>query len=310
MTSAVDIIVVIPVGPTCKIKYILDTLDSICYYVHCSHKIIISDDSGNTIVNEKVKQKYPEVIILKTKKSYGKNLGLYVSLCNAYRYALSEFDFKALLRLDTDALIISHDPETAALNLFQKQPDVGLAGRIINGPVASDDFGNQLDNSNQRGKLVQVGKLFTRYYMKRPITNWRIRKILFNALYNEYEVGKMVFGGAYFFSYKGLKTLYDNGLLPAKGVIGSDFEEDLFFSMLISSVNLRLGDLATGDLPFGCAWKGLPASPHTLEHAGKKIIHSTRFWESLGEDDIRIYFQSRRNGGASRDNASITNYSS
>jgi hypothetical protein len=198
------------------------------------------------------------------------------------------------VRLDTDALITGHDPELPALQLFENNPNVGLAGRIVRGKISLDDFGSVLDNSNQRGKLVQVGKMFTRYFLRKPIVNWKIRELLFRALYNGYEIGEMVFGGAYFFSRIGLEKLRDNGLLPLTSVRKSDFEEDLFFSLLICSVGLTLGDLASGDLPFGCTWSRLPASPETLYQAQKKIIHSTRLWEDLKEEDIRKYFKSKR----------------
>ncbi|RZK87714.1 MAG: hypothetical protein EOO62_38780 [Hymenobacter sp.] len=67
----------------------------------------------------------------------------------------------------------------------------------------------------------------------------------------------------------------------------------------MKAAGLQLGDLAIGDLPFGVAWVGLPASPETLELANKKIIHSTRSWQDMKEADIRQYFKDRRTEDAS-----------
>ena len=91
-----------------------------------------------------------------------------------------------------------------------------------------------------------------------------------------------------------LEKLKENGLLPLKNVLGAGLEEDHFFTMLSASVGMDLGDLASGDGPFACTWKGLPASPETLFQANKKIIHSTRFWQEMKEEEIRKYFKDKR----------------
>lgn len=283
----------IPVGPICKIGFVLDTISSIKYYVHSSFKIILSDDSHNVAIGEKVMEYFPDVTILKSDKNYGKGMGLYLTLCNVYRYALDEFDFHALLRLDTDALIIGHDPELPILEFFKNNPTIGLAGRYVKGHLSRDDFGNVWMNGG-RGLIVAIAKLFTRYYLRHPIIYWNIRKLLFKAVNHGYELGELIFGGAYAFGRIGLEKLRDNGLLPLKNVRKTELEEDHFFTLLVASIGLGLGDLASGDYPFACTWKGMPASPETLYKANKKIIHSTRFWQDIKEEEIRKYFKDKR----------------
>ena len=293
MKLLVDLVIVIPVGPTCKIEFIFDTISSIKHYIHSSYKIIISDDSQSVGTGAKVIERFPEVLVLKHEKNYGKGLGLYMTLSHAFCYAMDQFDFKALLRLDTDALIIGHDPELPIIEFFKKNPKMGLAGRYVKGVVSIDDFGNLWENHG-RGLYVAIVKLFTRFYLRHPIINWRIRKLVFKAVNRGYELGELVFGGTYAFSPIGLEKLRDNELLPLKNLLGADLEEDHFFTMLIVSVGLELGDLASGDLPFACTWRGLPASPETLYEDNKKIIHSTRFWKDIKEEEIRKYFGDKR----------------
>jgi hypothetical protein len=293
MKSSIDLIIVIPVGPTCKIEFILDTIDSIKYYVHCDYKIIISDDSHNAVFQDTLKRHHPGIIILKTTKNYGKLLGLYTTLSNAYRYALDEFNFCALLRLDTDALIIGHEPEAQILEFFKNNPSIGLAGRYVKGLSSPDQFGNVWQNGG-REPYVAIAKLFTKFYVRHPFIYWRIRRRIFEAINYGYELGDLIFGGAYAFSRVGLEKLRDNNLLPMKHVVGGDLEEDHFFTMLMVSVGMGVGDLATGDSLFACAWKGLPASPETLFQANKKIIHSTRYWGEMKEDEIRKFFRDNR----------------
>ncbi len=289
----VDFIIVIPVGPGCKLEFILDTISSIKYYVHSPYKIILTDDSQNIAVGKTIMEQYPDVIILKNDKNYGKLLGLYMTLCNAYRYALDKFDFHALMRLDTDALIIGHSPELQIIEFFKKNPTVGLAGRHVKGLRSPDDFGNVWENGG-RGLYVAIANMFPGYYLRHPFIYWKVRKLLFKAINQGYEIGELIFGGAYAFSRIGLEKLRENELLPVKNVLGAGLEEDHFFTMLIGSVGLEFGDLAGGEGPFACTWKGLPASPETLHQANKKIIHSTRFWQAIKEEEIREFFRDKR----------------
>jgi len=293
MKSLIDLVVVIPVGPGCHPAYILDTIDSIKKYIYCSYHIIISDDSHNPVVSEAIGKQHPDVIILKTTKNHGKGLGLYITLSNAFCYALDKFDFSALLRLDTDALIVGPEPEAKILDFFNSNPSIGLAGRYVKGLSSPDQFGNIWQNGGRR-PIVAIAKIFTKYYLRHPFINWKIRKVLFNAINNGYDLGEFVFGGTYAFSSTGLEKLRENNLLPMKKVLGADLEEDHFFSMLMVAIGMGLGDLASGDNPFACAWKGLPASPETILNANKKIIHSTRYWGDMKEEEVRKFFSDTR----------------
>ncbi|HEX8358121.1 MAG TPA: hypothetical protein VF610_11940 [Segetibacter sp.] len=304
MKPDVDIVIVIPVGPDPNMDFVLDTLNSIEYYIHCTYKIIIIDNTHNSAFAVDLREHYPEVVLLKTDRHYEKKLDLYVSEAHAYRYALENFTFRAVLRMDTDVLIIGHHPEAAALELFRNNPEIGLAGRHIRGRFAVDDFGDVFSNDMGRGRMIQIAKLFSKNFMRYPIRNWEIRKLLFKAIDNGYEMGDQLFGGACIFSYNGLNTLRKSGLLPLESVRKASkdnktsfikqHEDDNFFSMLICSLGLELGDLNSGNCPFACTWKGLPASPETLYNSGKKIIHSTREWKDLKEEDIRRYFRNKR----------------
>ncbi len=293
MKNRLDLVIVIPVGPTCKVEFILDTIASIEFYVHSDYRIIVSDDSQNANISVKIKQHYPQVIVNSYDQNHGKGMGLYTTLCSAYRYALDNFDFDVLLRLDTDALIIAHDPELPILKFFKSNPAVGLAGRYVKGVHSPDDFDNVWHNGG-REHIVAIAKMFTRYYLRHPFVNWKIRKLLFQAIHQGYELGELVFGGSYAFSRIALEKLNENGLLPWHAVRAADMEEDHFFTLLVASVGLKFGDLASGTQPFACTWRGLPASPEELHRAKKKIIHSTRFWQNLNEEEIRDYFRSKR----------------
>jgi hypothetical protein len=57
---------------------------------------------------------------------------------------------------------------------------------------------------------------------------------------------------------------------------------------------MDLGDFASGELPMALDYKRLPCAPEQLVARKKKITHSVRRWEHLGEEDIRAFFRARR----------------
>jgi hypothetical protein len=89
----------------------------------------------------------------------------------------------------------------------------------------------------------------------------------------------------------------DRGNLVRPEFIESGLEEDHIFALLAKASAFDLADFATGKLPVGAAWKGLPCSPHELELSDKKVIHSVRCYRDMREAQIRAYFRDRRGAG-------------
>ena len=83
-------------------------------------------------------------------------------------------------------------------------------------------------------------------------------------------------------------------LLPSYYFSNLNLGEDHLFSLLAKATGFELGNLSGRNMPVGCAWKGLPASPEQLKKDGKKIIHSVRQWKDMDEQAIRTYFKTER----------------
>jgi len=66
------------------------------------------------------------------------------------------------------------------------------------------------------------------------------------------------------------------------------------FGLPAGVVGMEIADLHTGSLPFGTAWKSLPASPPDLIAQGKLVVHSTRGWQDMDEDGVRAFFRARK----------------
>jgi len=275
-----------PVGPNTPLEFISDTIDSFTYYTNSTYKIIIADDSHQGL-GKKIGEIYPGLDIIYTKKNSGSMAGLYVTLSIAFDYAITNYDFKLLLKLDTDALVIGNEPEIEMLKLVEANPNIGIAGQY---PV--DYHGKPWDRGWPLARIIN-GTMTWRF-IKRPIANVFLRKYYLRALRNGYKTGESVFGGAYFITPHFLETLHRNNLLPSKILGRLNLGEDHLFSLLAKAMGFELGDLCTKNYPFACAWKGLPAAPEELYNTGKKIIHSTRYWNELNEVQIRNFFREKR----------------
>ncbi len=107
-------------------------------------------------------------------------------------------------------------------------------------------------------------------------------------------MGEHCLGGAYFVSRECLERLSRAGLIGTGQFSDMPLAEDWLVGIFTRVVGMGIGDFATDGYPMGLAWKGLPCSPSDLLAMGKKIIHSTRYWGALGEDEIRAFFRVRR----------------
>lgn len=291
MKKHYDLAVVMPIGPTCNNDFIKDTIESILFYCQCSLKIILSDDSHNGKGNI-IKKSYPDVDVVASEKKYGLAGGLYISLSHAFKYAIDHYTFNSLLRIDTDALVTGLNPQKDAEKMFKDHPNIGIAGLHKLRSISHDFNNNIVDNIWPRNHIMRA--TCTWRFIKRPIGNYALRKYFFKALQNDYELGENVFGGAYFMSESLIKKLDGAGMLPDYKLSNSRLEEDHIFSLLAKVLDFDMGDLASGNLPFGVLVKVLPASPEELHRQGKKIIHSTRRWQNMEEPEIRQYFKNIR----------------
>ena len=291
MERKFDLVIVMPIGPNGKLTYIDDTIKSIKYYFSCTYKLIILDDSHKGTGDE-ILRIHPDTEVLKTKKNMGVNAGLYINLCQAYKHALEQYDFELLLKIDDDALITGKGADLEALQFFRERPQVGMAGLYQTGENFINFLGNQVDNSWPRKQLMK--DTCTWKIIRRPIANYTLRKLFFKAIRKGYEIGENIQGGAYFFSRSCLNTLKENQFLPVDNLKTVNLGEDHLLSLLTRLTGFKLGDLSSGNLPLGTTWKGLPASPEVLHAKGKKIIHSTRSWQDMNEEQIRAYFKGFR----------------
>lgn len=286
MLPRFDVVAVVPVGPGTDPLFVQDTIESFYFYTSATHKVLILDDSQQGI-GEAVKARYPLIDIISTTKPSGTLGGLYVSLCHAFRYALERYEFRLILKLDTDALLIGNAPEKDALNLVDEFPLMAVAGQY---PL--DYEGNPWDIGFPRDRIINGTTTWKG--IKRPFANLVLRRLHLRALKHGYRTGESVFGGSYYITRAFVEKLNESGLLPDYRIRTLNLGEDHLFGLLAKTVGMELGSLSGKGQPFACAWKGLPASPQQLREEGRKVIHSTRSWKDLNETEVRDYFRDKR----------------
>ncbi len=284
-------VIVIPVGPVCKLDFVKDTIDSVIHYTHSARMIIIVDDSG-TELGERVRDSFPttKIDLITTPKNYGSHAGLYLSLSLAFLHAINHYDFQVLLRLDTDALIIGEAPDQDAIDYFTQHPNTGILGSY-----RVDCNGDPRSFAWPRQQLLR--ETGWPYLLKHPHQLRGVlclRHLIKTAQSNNYELGEHCMGGSYFLSGVCVRRLAEANLLSRTEIGWSLVHEDQLFGLMIKAIGMRLGDFATGNWPMGLRWRGLPCSPQTLLDRGKKVTHSTRFWQDLEETEIRAFFQEIR----------------
>lgn len=280
-----DVLVVLPVGPD---NNGADTIESIFCYASAPVTILAIDDSRNAETKRFLETCDNRVIVLPSAGFKGIRGALFCSLCQTYKWACENYDFRILLRIDTDALLIASGSVHDAIEIFESSRDVGMLGSY-----RTDCNGNTRDFSVVRRcmqKEYGIHGVLNRERQK------ALRTWIIDATQNGYEIGEHILGAAAFYNPRFVSAMCQGGYLDDMRIFkDSEISEDHLFSLLSFTCGFRLGDYATGDLPMGLSWRGLPDSPENLIKRNKKIIHSVKFWEDMPENEIRSFFAARRN---------------
>jgi hypothetical protein len=281
----VELLVVMPVGPD---NNGADTIESIfCYASSPSVIILAIDDSKNPETHKFLETTDKRVVVLPSAGYKGIRGALFCSIAETYKWACENYDFRVLLRIDTDALLIAGVSAQDAFVLFESCPEVGMLGSY-----KTDCNGDHRDfNVVKRSMKKEYGIRG----IKNPARQRALRTWINHAKENYYEIGEHILGAAAFYNCRFVTAMYEGGYLDNVHVFkDSIISEDHLFSLLAFACGFKLGDYATGNLPMGLRWRGLPDSPENLIMRNKRIVHSVKFWQNMTEEDIRTYFSGIR----------------
>jgi hypothetical protein len=283
----VKLIVVLPVGPIGSgytLEQLMDTVESIIRYTVPERKIIIQDNSRPLNVGAKVQAAFPnEVMIIRSPENYGLFGGLYKAESIAYLSSVSFFDFDILIRQDIDALWIAKGLEDEAIAYFKENPKVGMLG----------DFPHSADGYDWPRQLIQQ-QLSVFGWLRDPSRHRILKQLVTAAQGKGYKPGEHAIGGASILSGAFVQKLSEKGWLLREDIRRIKLQEDHLFSLLCRAVGMEIADFGSEGKPMSIAWRGLYDSPQALLDSGKKLIHSTRFYHDMKEEQIREFYKARR----------------
>lgn len=292
----VKTIVLMPIGPTCQPEFIADSIESAFFYLDPSTKVVLVDDSMKETGKE-IQGKFSNIDLISVqggvrgRPNHGLLAGLYLTLSKGLKHAFDNYQFQVLLRMDTDALVIGPSPDDDAIAEFARDPKLGLIGSFrVDCRGNLRGYGPTIDTLNKSLRLKELIQ-----HPRSRFPGWFYWKSFYSkAIKNGYQPGDQCQGGAYFMSYECVKRLYKMDLLERYDLQWINLHGDQIFGLLTYVTGLKLGDFVTGDYPMGIKHQGLPWHPDELIKRRKKITHSTRFFESLDEREIRKIFCLKR----------------
>ncbi len=248
----VPLLLVVPVGPGPGQRLgALEILDSARAFLQGPYRVIIVDDSGE-IATWLALARYPEVDLLRNWRRRGLQ-DLLASLQRGYRHALTRYEFEAILRMDTDALITGPAVDVDILAFLRDHRNVGILGSR-SWPDRNDaHWARRLDeNLTMWGPLIE------------------------QAERRGYQRGESVLGGAYVISRRCLDAFDAQGFLRLTPS-GPRIAEDVIFSLCARALGYDLSEFAGPTQPFALAWRGLPMPPTEILARGKTVTHSVKF---------------------------------
>jgi hypothetical protein len=266
----------------------MDTLDSVLHYTESSRIIVVIDDTPSPDGRAtRIRSPRPDTVVIPAPdKAPGTQGGLWVKLAAGYRWLLTTYMPEIVLRLDADALLIGHGLESAARTIFSGDPGVGLLGSYRIGPD-----GELRDSSWAARRLrTEIGLRG----LLHPKCRSSLQHFLNLAYGYGYIDGESVLGGAYIHSYEAADCMNRQGWFNQPWLASSQLGEDHLMTLLTMAAGYKIKDWGGPVQPLALKWRGLPSHPAELLAAGKLITHSVRYWQDLGEGQIREIFAQAR----------------
>jgi hypothetical protein len=264
----------------------VDTVRSAIHYGGEGSKIIIQDNSHPLNTGKKIQEMFPQVDMVRSPRNYGLYGGLYKAESIALQHAYERYEFEALLRMDTDALLIGHGLADDAIAKIKATPNAGILGMYF---MSGEGI------AWAREQLLAMTNIAG--YVKDPRRCAFLRQLIYKAERNGWQLGQHILGGALIMTPAYVERINKAGLLHREELRRAKLQNDHTYSLLCRSVALDLVDFNVPNGPMAITWRGLPASPQDLLEQGAKVAHSTRFWKNMDEAQVRTFFRARRESG-------------
>jgi hypothetical protein len=269
-------LVIVPVGPG-QFAELSDTLSSIRHYEPAVDVVVLSDGAYD-IGQESVDDVFPGARLWRTPQRTGGPPRNSPPLNWAYRRALSEFPFRVLCKLDTDALLTGSGLFERALASFEENPNLGLLGSTdvrADGAPGDPRYSKEVLAHERRWSRVVREKL--------------------EAAERRGWDGAEAHGGVYLVSRTALERLAGSGFLAFNPPWWSLVGEDLWLALGMASVGYGVGSYGAPGESLASGQGFLPIAKEEVLDRGVLAIHSVR--RGIGgenEAELRAFFRSAR----------------
>lgn len=297
MKNILDCLVIMPVGPQSKLEHARDTAASFLHYFRLSDTVLlILDDTRSGKLreaidsNERIRIIDSQTLLTDYNKKRNTRGMLFLKQLLALQTLSEEFQWKCLLRLDDDALVIGPNPHLDAIRTFKAEPGVGMLGAYLR---RGDGQDKRPALRKQRRRIIK--RLISGDIFRNPSLFRTLAMLVFRAKRNGYKLGDMCTGGSLFLSGEAcnsINRLYGRYLLNLRHC---DLADDLLLALCVGAAGFKLKDFSDKDDIMAINWRGLPMPLEELVERRKKIVHPIKDPQNdLHETAVRTYFQDIR----------------
>jgi len=272
---------VIPTGPG-DWEPLRDTLESVFHHEGDEAKVIVVDDASTDCREARVRALFPQADVLSRRWPSGGSPRDFPGVVEGIELALERYEFEALLKLDTDALVTGRSPGEAAAALFAARPKGGMAGTYL---VRADGLPETYD--------------WDRWALRHTVRWSRgARRLVARARAGGYD-GAKVRGGVYALSRAALDAAAGNGDLRWRPPWWTQLGEDFWLSLIVLANGFELVSAGGPGEDYVVASNFVPLDKEQVLAEGKLAIHSVRRGLQ-GEDELELrrFFAAARTGGA------------
>ncbi|WOH57006.1 hypothetical protein [Bradyrhizobium sp. BWC-3-1] len=285
----------------------LDLIDSLCTYEPHVAAIIVADDSdsGSRLKTQIRVPDGCEVVFLRNPNSSRDFLSLGRNVLMGLEYIKSSLPVQFIVKLDSDALVISPFSARIATRLGG-QPDAGMLGLLSNSCNRSrSSFHAQDELKGFMEELLKMGscddaaaeQLLRRWPSgaRRTVAGLRQFCKRFEQLAGARFIGKHCNGGAYAVSATMINRMASLELFADREMWSQfPYSEDRMMGLYCALCGLQPCDFSDREQVFGTQSSGLAYAPQDLVDRGYGIIHSVKNDPQLTEPEIREWFRWQR----------------
>ena len=273
-------IVMIPAGPSTRMDFVEDTVESINFHIGSSAVCTVIIDDSRTRGFFPLADKYENVQVLEAViydegfADMSQSGSLFGKQLKALEEVQKRFRFDVLLKADTDSLVIGNGVQQDVLRFLSSHPDVGIVGAYTHrGDGSPKDHAMAL-----KGRQLTHEITFPRCLRNLSLAK-ALRGLVRRAEENGYARGATCTGGGYFMAARLVDTMEQNGFLRLQILRHSKLSEDTLMGLLAYACGFRLSDMPVNSDVLAINHTGLPMPVEELVARGKKLLHPVK-----GED--------------------------